>query len=98
MPNGRVKWFNNTKGYGFVLADEGEGVAAAHGADLFVHFSSIQMDGYRTLRAGEPVAFDVVPAERGFHAVNVRRLAPPESAHSATGSHEHANGEGAAEH
>ena len=67
MPNGRVKWFNNSKGYGFILADVG-------GEDLFVHYSSIQMDGYRTLKAGEAVSFDTVPADRGFHAVAVQRL------------------------
>ena len=69
MPQGRVKWFNNSKGYGFIVADGG-------GEDLFVHYSSIQMDGYRTLKAGEAVAFDTVPADRGFHAVAVQRRAP----------------------
>ncbi len=76
MPNGRVKWFNNSKGYGFILADAG-------GEDLFVHYSSIQMEGYRTLKAGEPVAFDTVPADRGFHAVAVHRLEVTEPADSA---------------
>lgn len=75
MPNGRVKWFNNSKGYGFILADGG-------GEDLFVHYSSIQMEGYRTLKAGEPVAFDTVPAERGFHAVAVHRLEAPDAVDS----------------
>lgn len=75
MPNGRVKWFNNSKGYGFILADAG-------GEDLFVHYSSIQMEGYRTLKAGEAVAFDTVPADRGFHAVAVHRLEVTEPAAS----------------
>ena len=52
MANGKVKWFNNAKGYGFVLPESGEG-------DLFIHYSSIQMEGYRTLRAGQEVTFDI---------------------------------------
>ena len=64
---GKVKWFNNAKGYGFVLAEAGD-------EDLFVHYSSIQMDGYRTLRAGQDVTFDVKEGPKGSHAVNVRVL------------------------
>ena len=79
MPSGRVKWFNNSKGYGFILADAqaGEDGSAFDGAgeDLFVHYSSVQMDGYRTLKAGEAVEFDLLRADRGFHAVNVRKAA-----------------------
>lgn len=67
MPAGKVKWFNNAKGYGFVLADGSE-------EDLFVHYSSIQMDGYKTLKAGQPVEFDTLKADKGIHAVNVRIL------------------------
>ncbi len=78
MPSGRVKWFNTSKGYGFVLADAevlADGRAAeGAGEDLFVHYSSIQMDGYRSLKAGEAVAFDLQRADRGYHAVNVRRI------------------------
>ena len=65
MANGKVKWFNNAKGYGFVLPDTG-------GDDLFVHYSSIVMDGYRTLRAGQAVSFDIQEGPKGLHAVNVR--------------------------
>lgn len=65
MANGTVKWFNNAKGYGFILPDAG-------GEDLFVHYSSIQMDGYRSLGAGQPVTFDVQEGPKGLHAVNVR--------------------------
>ena len=64
MTTGKVKWFNNAKGYGFVLAD-------ASDEDLFVHYSSIEMNGYRTLRAGQEVSFDVVEGPKGLHAVNV---------------------------
>lgn len=65
MANGTVKWFNNAKGYGFILPENG-------GEDLFVHYSSIQMDGYRSLGAGQPVVFDIHEGPKGLHAVNVR--------------------------
>lgn len=64
MPTGTVKWFNNAKGYGFILADEG-------GEDLFAHYSAIQMDGYRTLKAGQQVSFEIVKGDKGFHAANI---------------------------
>ncbi|MDR2885147.1 MAG: cold shock domain-containing protein [Deferribacteraceae bacterium] len=62
---GSVKWFNNSKGYGF-LTDDG-------GNDVFVHYSAITMDGYKTLKQGDKVAFDVVNGEKGLQAVNVTR-------------------------
>ena len=65
MATGKVKWFNNAKGYGFVVSEAG-------GEDLFVHYSSIQMDGYKTLRAGQDVTFEVQEGPKGSHAVNVR--------------------------
>jgi len=65
MATGKVKWFNNAKGYGFILPEGG-------GEDLFVHYSSIQMDGYKTLKAGQDVEFDVLEGPKGFHAVNIR--------------------------
>lgn len=63
MTTGIVKWFNNTKGYGFIAPEEGE--------DLFVHHSSIRMDGYRTLKNGQKVAFEVQQGDKGYHAINV---------------------------
>jgi CspA family cold shock protein len=60
---GRVKWFNSEKGYGFI---EHEG-----GKDVFVHFSAIQMDGYKSLEEGQSVEFDIVDGERGPQAANV---------------------------
>ncbi|MBE8717007.1 cold shock domain-containing protein CspD [Cellvibrio polysaccharolyticus] len=64
MPTGTVKWFNNAKGYGFIVADEGE-------EDLFAHYSAIHMDGYKTLKAGQPVSFEITQGDKGLHAVNI---------------------------
>ncbi|MCJ8314673.1 MAG: cold shock domain-containing protein [Saccharospirillaceae bacterium] len=65
MPSGKVKWFNNAKGYGFIVASETE-------EDLFAHYSSIEMDGYKTLKAGQPVTFDTIKADKGTHAINIQ--------------------------
>ena len=65
MPTGIVKWFNNAKGYGFICADEG-------GQDVFAHFSAIVMDGYKCLKAGQPVAFEINEGPKGLHAANIR--------------------------
>jgi cold shock protein len=64
---GTVKWFNNLKGYGFLGRDEGD--------DVFVHFSSIQKDGYKSLKEGEEVIFDIVQGEKGPQADRVARQA-----------------------
>ena len=71
MKTGKVKWFNNAKGYGFIVADDGE-------EDLFVHYSSIMMDGYKTLRAGQAVKFDTKPSGKGEHAINILSGDEPE--------------------
>ena len=63
---GKVKWFNNAKGYGFILAD-GRDIG-----DLFAHFSAIEMEGYKTLKAGQPVTFNVIQGPKGLHAVNIK--------------------------
>lgn len=63
---GKVKWFNSTKGYGFITTEEGK--------DVFVHFSAIKMDGYKSLDENEEVEFDVVDGEKGPQAANVVRL------------------------
>jgi len=70
MKTGKVKWFNNAKGYGFILADDSE-------EDLFAHYSTIQMDGYRTLKAGQAVQFETKPSDKGLHAINIRALDVP---------------------
>lgn len=67
MKTGVVKWFNNAKGYGFILGDES-------GEDIFAHYSSIEMDGYRTLRAGQCVAFEAIDGPKGLHAMSIKIL------------------------
>ena len=64
MNTGQVKWFNNAKGFGFILSDEG-------GDDLFAHYSAIGMDGYKTLKAGQLVTFDIIEGPKGLHAANI---------------------------
>ncbi len=63
---GKVKWFNAEKGYGFIEREDG--------GDVFVHFSAIQTDGFKTLEEGQGVEFDVVQGDRGEQAANVVRL------------------------
>jgi len=64
MASGKVKWFNNAKGYGFII-EEGKN------EDLFAHYSAIRMDGYKTLKAGQPVSFEIIQGPKGLHAVNI---------------------------
>ncbi|HZR79742.1 MAG TPA: cold-shock protein [Candidatus Binatia bacterium] len=66
MPIGRVKWFNNSKGYGFIVQD--------NGPELFVHYSAIQGDGYKTLVEGQTVQFEVTQSEKGPQAANVMKV------------------------
>lgn len=65
MINGKVKWFNGSKGYGFITRNDGE-------ADVFVHFSAIAGDGYKSLEEGNEVEFEVTQGQKGPQAVNVR--------------------------
>lgn len=66
--SGKVKWFNNAKGYGFIEYEPGK-------RDVFVHYSSIQEDGYKTLKEGEAVEFDITQGPRGPQAENVMKAA-----------------------
>jgi len=66
MTTGKVKWFNDSKGFGFIVNDEQK--------DVFVHFSAIQGDGFKTLREGEEVQFEVSEGPKGLFATNVFRV------------------------
>ena len=65
MAKGTVKWFNDTKGFGFIEQEGG-------GEDVFVHHSSIEMDGYRSLKEGQVVEFELAQADKGLRAANVK--------------------------
>ena len=67
MATGTVKWFNDAKGYGFITPDDG-------GEDLFAHFSAINMPGFKTLKDGQRVSFDVVPGKKGQQAANIQAV------------------------
>ncbi len=66
MKTGKVKWFNERKGYGFITASDG--------SDVFVHYSEIQSGGFKTLEENQEVTFDVKEGPKGFQAVNVKSL------------------------
>ncbi|WP_338459944.1 cold shock domain-containing protein CspD [Azotobacter vinelandii DJ] len=70
MLSGKVKWFNNAKGYGFIVAD-------GRDEDLFAHYSAIQMDGYKTLKAGQAVTFELLQGPKGLHAINIHPCPAP---------------------
>ncbi len=65
MPEGSVKWFNDSKGFGFI--------SQADGDDVFVHFSAIQNEGFKSLQEGENVTFDIVEGPKGLQAANVKK-------------------------
>ncbi|PNB75201.1 cold shock domain protein CspD [Pseudomonas sp. GW456-E7] len=79
MAVGKVKWFNNAKGYGFIN-EEGKT------EDLFAHYSAIKMEGYKTLKAGQAVVFDIIQGPKGLHAVNIAN--PVDASKAATQSPE----------
>lgn len=64
MPTGTVKWFRNEKGYGFITGEDGQ--------DVFVHFSAIEMDGFKSLEEGQKVTFEVTQGPKGLQASNVK--------------------------
>ena len=65
MSTGTVKWFNNAKGYGFILSEE-------DGSDIFAHYSAIEMEGYKTLKAGQVVDFERINGDKGVHAAHIK--------------------------
>ena len=67
MTQGKVKWFNNAKGFGFICPDNSE-------QDLFAHYSAITSDGYKTLKAGQTVMFDIHNGEKGAYALNIQAV------------------------
>ena len=69
MPSGTVKWFNDAKGFGFVQPDGG-------GADAFAHFSAVQMEGFKTLKEGARVEFELTDGPKGLMAINIRYADP----------------------
>jgi len=70
MATGTVKWFNDAKGFGFIEPDQG-------GGDVFAHFSAIQMEGFRTLKQGSKVRYDLVAGPKGMLAQNIQQLDGP---------------------
>ncbi len=66
MSNGTVKWFNESKGFGFITRDDG--------TDVFAHYSAIAGDGFKTLNDGDAVSFEVIDGDKGLKAVNIVRL------------------------
>jgi len=69
MASGKVKWFDNKKGFGFIAQESGQ--------DIFVHYSSIEGGGFKTLNEGEEVSFDVISGDKGLKAQNVHRVQAP---------------------
>ncbi len=67
MVRGKVKWFNDQKGYGFIAKEDGSG-------DVFAHFSAIQSDGFKSLAEGDSVEFDVVESDKGPKASNIKKI------------------------
>lgn len=67
MAQGKVKWFNNAKGFGFVVPEGSK-------EEVFAHYSQIQMDGYKTLKTGQVVEFELISSEKGKQAQNIQRV------------------------
>lgn len=81
MSTGQVKWFNNAKGFGFILPDDG-------GDDLFAHYSAIGMEGYKTLKAGQLVSFETIEGPKGLHAANIQAVSESAASTSDTSESE----------
>lgn len=75
MAVGKVKWFNNVKGFGFINTDSREGRDDdGEEIDFFAHYSAIEMEGYKTLKAGQVVKFDIVQGPKGLHALKIEAV------------------------
>jgi cold shock protein len=81
MPIGTVKWFNDAKGFGFIEPEGG-------GEDVFAHFSAIVMDGFRTLKQGAKVQYELTNGPKGLLAINIQPVSAEAAAQSAANSHE----------
>lgn len=77
MASGKVKWFNNAKGFGFIIED-------GKTEDLFAHFSEIKMEGFKTLKAGQEVTFEVIQGPKGLHVTNIVPLLAAETSNTDT--------------
>jgi cold shock protein len=84
MASGLVKWFNDAKGFGFITPDGG-------GADVFIHFSAIAMEGYKTLKQGARVSFDLTDGPKGQHAQNILMTEPAPASHIQEQDHQPAS-------
>ncbi|WP_150806967.1 cold shock domain-containing protein CspD [Pseudomonas fluorescens] len=80
MASGKVKWFNNAKGYGFINEDGKD-------EDLFAHYSAIEMDGYKTLKAGQAVSFEIIQGPKGLHAIKIGSIKVPTAETATPESH-----------
>ncbi|MGF6331505.1 CspA family cold shock protein [Pseudomonas sp. BS3782 TE3695] len=79
MAVGKVKWFNNAKGFGFINTDAREGRDEdGKEIDFFAHYSAIEMDGYKTLKAGQIVSFEIIQGPKGLHAVKIAAATSPD--------------------
>ncbi|VVN01976.1 hypothetical protein PS862_02279 [Pseudomonas fluorescens] len=80
--SGKVKWFNNAKGYGFIITDAREGLDQdGQHIDFFAHYSTIEMEGYKTLKAGQEVTFNIVQGPKGLQAQEIKACTPLSAPH-----------------
>ena len=89
MAVGKVKWFNNAKGFGFINTDAREGKDEdGKDIDFFAHYSAIEMDGYKTLKAGQIVKFEIVQGPKGLHATKIQNVENAKDSASTAAQHQ----------
>ena len=89
MAVGKVKWFNNAKGFGFINTDSREGKDEdGKEIDFFAHYSAIEMDGYKTLKAGQEVKFEIVQGPKGLHATKIQNVEAAKDSASTAAHHQ----------